>query len=629
MNRQGVARRHRGRRQRLRGIGLAAASLLVATALVAQTGVTTDATWNDTEWAHNTVGTVDCTNPAGAFATRGEGRVLSGSLLGFDLDTIAEAKGVEVTNNGERSISDPSSADDLGNHAYANPLDVEALNTANIGLTGLLEIPLNTETGVVGQYGQATERGASVGAAGTVTDDGGISLEQYEGDVPDLATLKLSAILNAPGVGLGTLLEDVADLSLTIGAVGGRAWLDGCMDAWALPGAVTRDYVASHADLDLTSPTVSALGKAVSDITDTLESTANGLIGNSSLLSGVLGDVVDVVTVVLNTVTTLVGLRVGSTGQTATIEALTLDLDPVQDLLNSPFGDEVVAVTLSKGLVHIDTVALLAAAYEDSEENPYPHGLNGLPPNTNPLQDPAVLDTLGARLTATLKALVGELETALLAVIQNASVRVQISLPVQRCSAGPAPLGVCGLGLGTWNTIGALGISIEGTISQLISNDPEAITIDASVLEAIPVLGELLAGLVEDIVEGLVGDAILNTIGGLIDDQLNGAVSTSISNLETLIEPIVLLVTDVYRELFIKGVVALLVNAQNDPQTGHPEPAEWAALLEGRYNVSAIRVGVLDALDTLAVWVHLGRGSVGVNCSVAHAAVPGSPCANY
>lgn len=86
-------------------------------------------------------------------------------------------------------------------------------------------------------------------------------------------------------------------------------------------------------------------------------------------------------------------------------------------------------------------------------------------------------------------------------------------------------------------------------------------------------------------------------------------------------------VSRLYAGLFLNGVVALTVNAQNDPAAGGPEPADWTGLDPGRYDVAALRIGVLDALGQSNVRLYLGRGSVGPGCSMAEFA--GSGCTDY
>lgn len=83
-----------------------------------------------------------------------------------------------------------------------------------------------------------------------------------------------------------------------------------------------------------------------------------------------------------------------------------------------------------------------------------------------------------------------------------------------------------------------------------------------------------------------------------------------------LAAPIVGAVSGVFTALYTNGVVSLTVNAQNDPVSGSTEPVNWATLAAGRYDVTALRIGILDVVGANNVHVYLGRGSVGANTSV-------------
>lgn len=617
MNRQGVARMHRGRRQRLRGIGLAAASLLVGAALVAQTGVTTDATWNDTEWAHNTVGTVDCTNPAGAFATRGEGRVLSGSLLGFDLDTIAEAKGVEVTNNGERAIVDPDGAiPSPADPAYADPLHVESLSTVDVNLgKGILKLPLNNDTGVLGQFAEAESTGTSRSAAGYVTETGGIGLDPGTG-YPELATLSLSDLLSTINPTVANALTDIADVSLVAGAVAGRSALDACAIAWGsdVSSHLVREYLAASLDLDIDSPTVGALVTAASGSVSQLQTAVNGLTSNTGLTSAIATGVTGLLNAVLSGPDGSSLLRLGQVE--VSVLSASIDLSSVQTLLTSPFGDDggVLTVHPGDGLIRVSTAALLEAAYPGA----YSSGLNGLPPNTNLLQDPAVLTALNTAIGNALSGWVADVNAALYTAIDAVVIDVSISIDLK--------VEVVLVLLPVWVEIGSIEASVSGRLSE------PTVSADLVLLPGLlPVVTTLLNGLLKPVLDLLLSELLAGLpaiVFGAVNDVL-GTFRTLPTSVRTLTTPIVNAVSLVYNTLFLNGVVTVVVNAQNDPLSGSTEPLDWTGLPQGRYDVAAFRIGVLGALAANDVRLYLGRGSVGVNCSVAHAAVPGSPCANY
>ena len=84
---------------------------------------------------------------------------------------------------------------------------------------------------------------------------------------------------------------------------------------------------------------------------------------------------------------------------------------------------------------------------------------------------------------------------------------------------------------------------------------------------------------------------------------------------------------DLYR--FIRRYVGDAEEAQDLLQETYA--SAWLAM--GRYDparrfdVAAVRIGVLDALGASAVRLYLGRGSVGPGCSLASAAA--GPCSAY
>lgn len=603
----------------------AAIASLLSLALVAQAGVTTNASWLDDEWVHQAVGTSDCASPDVNIATRGEGKALGGSLLGIDLDTLAEARGVLVTSNGERSIEATGTANDLGGGAYANPLDVVALSAVEVNLgQGLLQLPLNNETGVLGQFAQAVSAGESRGASGYVTNSGGIATAPGD-EYPDLATLKLSALVASLNPTVAAVLGELTDVSLVVGAAAGRATLDGCDALWngVIPrdelsqtGNLSRDYLLSHLYTDVASPVVGALSTEVSRVTGILESTANGLVGNTGVLSGVVDGVVNLVRPALALVS-LLGIRVAPTGSLVQTTALTLDLSGVQALLDHPFSDAdgVVSVTASDGTVRVNTAALLAAAYPGE----YSSGLNGLPPNIQPLLgDEQVLSELTNRIGALLTSLLLQVDQKLTEALDAMELTVEVSIPIETCATA-----LCLSG--NWASAGALGITVSGTLDQLLGNGG-TLTVDTSVLET--VLGGLVGGILGSVLSTLTTNltgSVRSLIGAAVDGVLRPLAKLPATTMTAVGTPIVNLVTTVYRELYLNGVVSLTINAQNDPFAGNSEPFDWGALPNGQYDVASLRVGVLDVLGLNDVRLYLARGSVGAVCSPAQLAGGGCP----
>ncbi len=564
---------------------IAAAGVAAFTAVVVAVtwSSVTDAAWVSNEWVHAGdldgqagMRTVDCAAPDGAYATRGNGRVLSGSALGIDLDTLAQVTGVETTNDGSRAQVSPGTATDSGEDGYSNPLNVVVLQALELDLTEVLQLPLDNSTGVLGQYGQAQSTGLSSAGAGFVDGTGAISVKPG-GGYPQLGTLRLSSLLDSLGYDLGTVLSGVADVSLEIGAVAGRASLDGCDYMWGadIEDVLDREYLAAGLVTEIDSPTVGTLSQTVSGLVTTLNGAVAGLVGNSGvaseLLTGLLG---------------VVDLGVVSTSQSE-ITGATIDLTAVSDLAIATRSDEAgaVAVNFGEGTIRIDTAALLARAYPDE----YGNGLNGLDPNTNILDDPAVVEELSEALTEVLADWVDAVDDAVQAALDGLRIEAQLVVSV--------------ILLPTVN------IAIDASLDELEAGDG----INATG-------GLVLSGLVNG-ATGLIGPVLAGIIRGTLP-----AVSATLSSLDLAVDPLVEVVADVYSALFLDGIVAVTVNAQNDPSTGDAEPADWAGLPDGRYDVAALRIGVLDALGDADVRLYLGRASVGMTCSIATAE---QECAGY
>lgn len=636
-----------------RGLALGLAGVLLSATFLAQDTVISKASWNETEWTHGTVGTSDCLTPEGAFANRSEGRALSGELLGIDLDAIAAAEGVEVTNNG--TVATPSGGSPVSGltDAWADPLSVSALSTLQLQLTGLLELPADNSTGVVGQFAQTERSGEALGASGYITNSGGVDLSPLPQGYPDMATLKLSNLLNSPllgDLGLGSALQDVADAELRIGAVSGQARLSGCEAIWLAAGGIAeevsgleRQYRASELDLHFSSPTVGALIESIggsagetcvtpeASVLTTLECTVNGLASNA----GVLGALENGIVGLLGTLTGGLGLGDIDLALTATI-----DTSEVRALLDDTLSDGVVTLNLSDGSIHIDTVALLSAA------NPavYGNGLNELAPNTNPLSDSAVLVELTNRVSSMLANWITVVESTLDAVIDSVMLHLLVDVHLK------LTYNFGSLGTHT-NNIGQIsaevncqpvGAPVAGcTLGSLLdpaqnSNATTAQFIILPGLGDIPLLGSILVSLVNDTVGALISglvSTLVSGLGGLLGSVVEGVLGplrTLPVTVTDLVPPVISTVSTLYNTLFggLEPVVSLTVNAQNRTvNASDTEPTDWQSLPEGRYEVAALRIGVLDALGDWGVRLYLGRASVGPSCSLAGVTAGG--CSGY
>ena len=168
--------------------------------------------------------------------SRAGARFLDGTVLGTDLDEIAELAGVDVEN-----LGDPEPVTEV------NPLDVTVLDSINIDIPGGLQLPLSDiiELGAANQWATAEDGGVSHAATGAVADNGGIGTDT-EGDFPSNATFDLTDLL---GDGLTDL---IADVELELGAVSSEAHLRPTDDDDDFE--VTRDYEIAGGQLVITVP---------------------------------------------------------------------------------------------------------------------------------------------------------------------------------------------------------------------------------------------------------------------------------------------------------------------------------------------------------------------------------------
>lgn len=608
-----------------------AVTVAVATALVAQLSVVSNASWTDQEWNHAaTLGTQDCLDPEGPFASRGQGRALSGSLLGIDLDNIVAANGVKVTQRDAETTVFPNGANPAPQSpAFADPLNVGLLGNAiklDLG-NGMLQLPLNNDTGVLGQFGAAYPSGLAQGAAGYITESGAIGTEPGSG-YPELATLKLSDLIDSIDPGIAQTLGDVSDIALEVGAVTGRATLDGCDATWhgvtpvqrtstgeVESGNLEREYLTSAADLVVTTPALSGLTGALEDTVITLENTVNALASDQGVLDSLLGAVNGLLGTLISDV-----LRLGEVSATLTATVDTTALR--QELFRTtPLADSagVVSIDLVNNEIRVNTVGLLQEAYPGQ----YGQGLNGLPPNTNLLADERILNTLVNTVTTVLADWLNVVNTLLNAAVDavQVSVVVLIKLKVN------AILGDI--------SIGSVTAQVNGKLVDLLSGSfKAAVTTDLNLGLVGLVLKPVVEALVNTLIAGLVNNLGL-TVGTVLNNVL-GPLRTVTTAVTDAVQLVVTTVSNFYSGLLLGGpslapILAVTVNAQNAPFTGSPEPSDWVAtaahgIPTGQYDVAALRISVLEGLAG-GVVLYLGRGSVGPGCSPSSAHTVG--CADY
>ncbi|MBF4605921.1 choice-of-anchor G family protein [Curtobacterium sp. VKM Ac-1393] len=279
---------------------------------------------------------------AAPVASTAQGRFVSGSALGVNLDDILTVTPANAVNSGGATDTD------------VHPLDVTALNAVNVNLGGGLNLLGNNgilALGAVNQYAAANADGSSVAASGAVTNTGGIGVGGQDGVPQSNATLDLSGLIGPDLAGA------LANAQLEVGAVSATA-----AQAAGPDGAQTGDYGIAGLDLSLTSP---ALGSTVSGLRTTL---------------GTLQPTVDGVQDTLNALGPL-----GPLVQVQGLPDLVTVLDSATGDVTSADGS--ITANLQTGAITIDVAAVLTNAGLD---------INNLPANTELL--PYITDALTTQL---------------------------------------------------------------------------------------------------------------------------------------------------------------------------------------------------------------------------------------
>lgn len=570
-------------------LGLAATVVVVIPATV----TATTAAWNDTEWVHGEgLGTsvLDCGTTEG-FAATSYGRFLSGQLLGQNLDPLATLEPMALAVDGAGTLEvEPSDAIAVGPqppYTYVNPLQVSALGgIVGLNLTGLgVGLPVGS-AGAVNQYAQVAGGGGAAGAAGLVTDSGGVlvSASTPGNQLPEPATITLDSLL--PGI------TGIAGTDLEIGAVAASSVLDGCAalysSVWgdgAVTG-VTRQYGTAEFGLELESPLVGDLVDGVGDTIDLLDAALAELIGPGGLIGDEIAAELD-----LALPASIAGVSVSGT---VALEGVDLEAI-VAPLLTTPLSDGVVTVDLANGLVDVDLTELL---------NPGPNGLNNLPPNTELVVNSTVLNGVADRVGVLIDAWNLAVVNALTEALDGLQLTIALTTSI-RALALPYPLVNVTIGLS-----GDLGAVLDGDVP---------LTIGAAAAGGLPALiDSILGGLGLPTIGGIIGTVlgltgpVLAGVTGVIQTVLYDVVTDLGDTLTDVTDDLVIALDGVVDAL--PSVLSVMVNVQPD-RAGAPPGATYTPATEdatAQYLVSALRIGLAD-FDTPNDIAHvtLGTASAG------------------
>lgn len=577
-------------------------SLLAAGLVVAPSS----AAWQEQEYVTaSSLGVIDCAT-TDSYSSTASGDFLEANLLGASGRSLVAIDGVtaSVAAGGTPTV-DPPTATDLGGGAYANPLSVSVLNNAlAIDLAGVLSVPLGTDAGLLNQYARVATTGTSAGASGAVGNSGAIDVARANPGpaAPTVASLSLDTVIAAAlGTEGAALVGEIASLDLRLGAVAALAVLDMCQADYtdSLVDTLRRDYLVAGLDLDIVSPLVTDLSSTVAAAVAELETTLNSLgTSNTALVGSIAAGVGGLLTAagILDLTVSGVGVNLVATSDFSAVRAL------LDDTISDSAG--LVRIDLATGTVRVDTAALFDGA----------NGLNGLPPNSEVLINAAMVTALESAVAAALGQWAADVSSALDAALAAITLSGTVTVDL-------AALGVTVIR-------GTLTLS-EASLSQLVTNSttaPAAVVsvetlvivcpagaLDTLSLLVCPLVGPTTAVLTDGL-QGVVGSSVQTLL-----DATRSTLSTTLSQLTGAgTSPLVDAVSRLTAGLFgAGGVASLLVNVQNDPLTGWPEPASWAGIPNGRFDVAALRLEVLGLLGVGSdVELVLARGSVGPNVHV-------------
>jgi hypothetical protein len=578
-------------------------------AVVAAVGVVPSlAGWTHTEVDNGTLASLGCSTP-GTFASHAWGQEIAGEVANVSLDShLAGVLGTTVNSAVPHSAatggggSDPGGMKYWGNDAWSSDLQAGALNAIDLGAG--ITLPLNSNLGAETQYARATSTGVATGASGAVTTagDGLVSLDSPDGSTPGVGSLDLDTALSAAiGNKLGGDVSELADASLTVGALGSTTSVDSCNDLWqGLSDAsqVARNYVLAKLALNLNS---SVVGTAVTDTTsgvNTLQTQLNALESNGSLLG--LGNVTSALTTAISNSTSLVGVTIG--GPTSVNAGVVFDLSGVLNDLTGTVTDGPVSINLGSGAISVD----LAKLYNSSRTD-----LNGLDPNTSLLSPTLVTALEGDAVGAITGFLNGKLQTDLTAALDAAQVNVEVKTDIKVAGIDTA----------------SLDIHIKGTLGQFVDptdNGNPVVTIDppavvggvASLLSLVLLgLGINLTQLLTDITTGLVAPlltGLVPAIGAVLQTNVLTPATADVTSTTGALASTTL--TPVFTSLdgvldVVGKAVQVTVNAQPDQPNGagYPEPETTGEFFE-----SALAVSVLDLKPTASPTLGLYFGSSAV-----------------
>ncbi|MCS5480502.1 choice-of-anchor G family protein [Corynebacterium sp. YIM 101645] len=481
---------------------------------------------------------------------------------------------------------------DNDKNVAASSLDVEALeliylNLGQISLPllgqgGLLEFVLNdASVGTLREYAYVPSAAHAHGAAGVVSDSGGLELTQPgEGKSSSIDILSLLALGNST-----VITENIIDTAaLELGAISAVAInpddsdfsnyevtcahpltaTDIGTDA-AVAEVVCHGYQVADAILVLDVPLIDTLMGDITSLFDGLNTTINDALGEDSLFNSLLRTLTNLIRAV-----PLVGLLVNLDLEVTA----KVPVNIVTDLLNHELSDAdgLVKIDLKNGLIKVDLKQL------------HTGNLNSLEANTNLLTP----DNINAITASVLSLLTDDADTnknGLMAHLES------LLLGDRASQTGGLYETSVSIILKSSGLLGGVGsLEISGTLSQLFNG---GFTYEGTgLLYLVEILGAILNPLTGGVGE-LLEEILFNGPTSVVSTLIGSATDAVLSQIVGILDPVL--------EEVLKPLANIIINRQFTTEETHGTV----------FTVSALEVNVGD-LNTSGELVHLPLATASV-----------------
>ncbi|MBQ1445119.1 MAG: choice-of-anchor G family protein, partial [Renibacterium sp.] len=412
------------------------------------------------------------------------------------------------------------------------------------GQPGLLDI--GGAVGALNSYA-AAQAAAGKAAAGAITDSGSIDPSAAQDPSKNInAKIDLRVLLDQLGL-------DTAHQLISTAEVDANA-LSSSINATKKPiTAADTSYAFADAHARLQLPPVAALTGLLTSGLDQLKTPINAVIGDTGALNTALKAAlaalnVDLVVASLKTT----GSTVSITGTDAVVAALAASL-PTK-IVSKNGG---VTLDLTTGLADVDVAKIYNATGGAKD-------LNGLPPNTDVLDDKMV-EALVNGVADVADAVIEKLNTGLKDALLN-NLKLTIDLAAKVDLVG---------GVASANT----SINITGTLAQFTgvtgAGDPTITATDLSIKPPLLPPVNIPAGTIVNALKPVLLTALKTVLGTAIDG-LNTTLTANPGPIQAIVEPIVKAAGDALSPAFqaIKKVARLIIN---DQPTLDGRPADIAS----------------------------------------------------